>query len=345
MMDAVFIDKPYHIKIKKVEEDILGPNDVRIKVKMAGICGSDIHAYKGLHPFRIPPVLIGHEVVGKVIEVGQNVTKAKIGDKVAVEPQKGCGKCEYCLKGSINYCKERMAPGVGEWKGAMAENFVTSETTVFVLPNNMKDEMGVLVEPLAVCVHAVRKAKVNVGDKVAVLGSGPIGLLTIGVVKEAGATTILATDVFDYCLKHAEEIGATNSVNVDNKKNWIKEIISSLGYFDKVFVAVEAPNIVNEALALLNKGGKVITIAMFHEEQKIDIMQLQNEEKEVIGSFCYNWGDTSAAVSLLHSERIPYESVITHVLPYQEASVGFEIVDKKLEDSIKVLLDFTPSSV
>jgi L-iditol 2-dehydrogenase len=339
-MKAVYVDSPYHIAVKEVENAPLGEGDVRIQVKAAGICGSDIHAYKGLHPFRKPPVIIGHEVAGEVIEVGSNVTKIKVGDKVTVEPQAGCGKCEPCLKGQTNYCNNRKAPGIGSWYGTMAENFVAPEECVFVLPKEMDYKTGALAEPLAVGVHAIRKADIKVGDKVAVLGTGPIGLLALAVAKEAGATTILATDVFDYCLESALLLGATHTINIKGKENWVEEAKRQIGEFDKVLVAVGVPGIINQGISLLRKGGRVVTIAMFHEEQSLDIMQLQGQEKEIVGCFCYTREDTATALDLLASDRAKYESIVTHILPYDKADEGFRIVDKKLENSLKVLITF-----
>ncbi|WAH37096.1 zinc-dependent alcohol dehydrogenase [Alicyclobacillus dauci] len=340
-MKAVMIESPYTVVVTDVESAPLGDNDVRIQVKAAGICGSDIHAYKGLHPFRKPPVIIGHEISGEVVEIGPLVTRVKVGDKVTVEPQAGCGKCEDCLQGRVNYCNNRQAPGIGTWYGTMAENFVAPEEVVFVLPPDMDHKLGALSEPLAVGVHAVRRAGIQVGDRVAVLGAGPIGLLALAVAKEAGATTILATDVFDYCLDSAKSLGATHTLNIAGKDNWVAEAEELIGgQFDKVLIAVGVPGIVNQAISLVKKGGRIVTIAMFHGEQSLDIMQLQGQEKELVGCFCYTREDTMAAVALLAAGRIQSEAVVTHVLPYTLAADGFRMVDKKEDNSLKILVTF-----
>ncbi|GEO26597.1 butanediol dehydrogenase [Alicyclobacillus acidoterrestris] len=340
-MKAVMIESPYTVVITDVESAPLGDDEVRIRVKAAGICGSDIHAYKGLHPFRKPPVIIGHEVAGEVVEIGPSVTRVKVGDKVTVEPQAGCGKCEYCLRGDINYCDNRQAPGIGKWYGTMAETFVAPEHVVFALPGDMDYQVGALAEPLAVGVHAVRRAGIEVGDKVAVLGAGPIGLLTLAVAKEAGATTILATDVFDYCLDTAKKLGATHTLNIAGKDDWVEEALETIGgQFDKVLIAVGVPGILNQALTLVKKGGRIVTIAMFHGDQSLDIMQLQGQEKELVGCFCYTRQDTMAAVALLGANRILSDAVITHVLPYEQAADGFRMVEKKEGNPLKVLVTF-----
>ncbi|SFG75211.1 zinc-dependent alcohol dehydrogenase [Sporolactobacillus nakayamae] len=340
-MKAVMIDRPHHVIVTDIENAPLKSDEVRIQVKAAGICGSDIHALKGLHPFRIPPVVIGHEISGLVAEIGDSVTRVKVGDRVAVEPQIGCGKCSHCLRGEVNQCTNRKAPGIDPWYGTMAENFVAPEHIVFKLPDDMDYNLAALAEPLAVGVHAVQQAAIKPGDKVAILGTGPIGLLALAAAKEAGATTILATDIFDYCLERAQQMGATHTLNIKDRPNWVEEAKKLIGSsFDRVLIAVGVPGIINDSLSLIRRHGRVVTIAMFQKEQSLDIMQLQGQEKELVGCFCYTHDDVAAAVALLAAGRINGHAVITHTLPYTEAAKGFRMVEKKEDQPLKVLITF-----
>ncbi|RJX40189.1 sorbitol dehydrogenase [Paenibacillus pinisoli] len=340
-MKAVYVDDAYKVVVKEVDKPAVGHNDVLIRVKAAGICGSDIHTYKGLHPFRKPPVIIGHEIAGEVVEVGPGVTKFKAGDRVTVEPQTGCGHCEYCLAGHVNYCSERGAPGIGSWYGAMAEYFAARELTVFKLPDEMDYDSGVLVEPFAVGVHAVRKAEIQVGDKVAILGAGPIGLLAMAAAKAAGATTMLVTDVMDYALGIASEMGATHTMNTMDRQDWTEEAKAEVGgEFDKVLIAVGVPGIIDQSLRLLRKGGRIVTIAMFHGTQTFDIHNLQNQEKEIIGCMTYTRVDTMTAIDLLMAGAVNEQAIISHKLTCDQAAEGFRLVDKKEDQSMKVLVTF-----
>lgn len=340
-MKAVYVEDSYSVVVKDIQKPEIKPDEVLIKVKVAGICGSDIHTYKGLHPFRKPPVIIGHEVAGEIVQVGEAVAKFKVGDRVTVEPQVGCGKCEYCLRGEVNYCADRKAPGVGGWYGTMAEYFAAPEVTVFKLPDDMSYEQGVLVEPFAVGVHAVRKAGIQVGDKVAVLGAGPIGLLAMAAAKAAGATTILVTDVMDYALESARRMGATHTLNITNKQEWMDEAKALVGgEFDKVLIAAGVPNIIDQSLRLLRRGGRIVTIAMFHGNQTFDIHNLQNQEKEIIGCMTYTREDTITAIDLIGAGAVNEEVLVTHKLPYEQAAEGFRLVDKKEDSSLKVLVTF-----
>ncbi|HZG86409.1 zinc-dependent alcohol dehydrogenase [Paenibacillus sp.] len=340
-MKAVYVEDAYKVVVKEVDIPELAPNEVLIKVAAAGICGSDIHTYKGLHPFRKPPVIIGHEVAGEIVSVGAAVTKFQVGDRVTVEPQTGCGSCEYCLRGQTNYCGTRGAPGIGGWYGTMAEYFAAPEPTVFKLPDGMSYDVGVLVEPFAVGVHAVRKAGIEVGDKVAVLGAGPIGLLAMAAAKAAGATTTFVSDVMDYALDTASAMGATHTMNIMNVENWTqqaKELVG--GEFDKVLIAAGVPGIIDQSLQLLRKGGRVVTIAMFHGTQTFDIHNLQNQEKEIVGCMTYTRADTLTAIDMLAAGAVNHEALISHKLSYEDAAEGFRLVDKKEDRSMKVLVTF-----
>jgi L-iditol 2-dehydrogenase len=340
-MKAVYVQDAFEVIVKEVDIPEIRANEVLIKVKAAGICGSDLHTYKGLHPFRKPPVIIGHELSGEVVKVGDTVTKFQVGDRVTVEPQTGCGACEHCLTGNVNYCDNRGAPGIGNWYGAMAEYFAAPEQTVFKLPDSMDYEQGVLVEPFAVGVHAVRKANIGIGDKVAILGAGPIGLLAMAAAKAAGATTLLVTDVMDYALESSLKMGATHTLNIMNKSEWMEEAKTLIGgSFDKVLVAAGVPGIIDQALALLRKGGRVVTIAMFHGDQTFNIHNLQNQEKEIIGCMTYTREDTITAIDMIAAGVVNKSVIITHRLSPEQAADGFRIVDKKEESSLKVLVTF-----
>ncbi|MEK4298606.1 alcohol dehydrogenase catalytic domain-containing protein [Oceanobacillus sp. FSL W8-0428] len=341
-MKAVFVDDAEKVVVKEATLPELKENEVQIKVSVAGICGSDIHTYKGLHPFRKPPVIIGHEVAGEVVEVGEKVTRFKVGDRVTVEPQIGTGESEGIMTGNINYSDNRLAPGMGDWLGTMAEYFIAPEAQVLPLPDTVTYDEGVLVEPLAVGVHAAYKGEVQQTDRVAILGAGPIGLLTLIAVKDRGVENVVVTDVLEYSLEKAKEMGASSVINIKEKQNWVNEAKEVLdkGSFDKVFITAGVPGIVNDALNLLKKGGRVVTVAMFHGQQEIDIEQLQQNEKEVVGCMTYNRPDSEKALEIITKGELGVDKVISHKLHYEEAGKGFKMVDKKLDNSVKVLISF-----
>lgn len=196
-MKAALFDDIKSIKIINQESPDIKQNEVLIKVITVGICGSEIHAYDGSHPFRKPPSILGHEVVGVIEQVGSNVFDLVEGDKVTVEPQYSCNECVYCLKGDYHLCNKKVVLGTEAWPGGFAEYMTAPASTVYKLPKELPSHIGVLTEPLAVGVHAVRLANVKKGDKVAILGSGPIGLLVSVAAREAGADVVVITDTLD----------------------------------------------------------------------------------------------------------------------------------------------------
>lgn len=340
-MRAVFVEDAETVKVKEIDRPTIKENEVLIKVVVAGICGSDIHTYKGLHPFRKPPVVIGHEVAGEVVEIGKNVTNVQVGDRVTVEPQIGTGESEGVMTGNINYSDVRLAPGMGDWLGTMADYFVSPESQVIRLPESVSYERGVLVEPLAVGVHAAFKGDIKAGERVAILGAGPIGLLTLAAVRDKGVEETFITDILDYSLQVASELGASKTMNTKDKENWTEMAKKEMGgSFDKVLITAGVPGIVNDALNLLRKGGRIVTVAMFQNQQTIDIEQLQQTEKELVGCMTYNRPDTEEALSIIDRNEIPVEKVISHQLHSEQAAEGFRMVDKKEDQSIKVLVRF-----
>ncbi|WP_158735935.1 zinc-binding dehydrogenase [Alteribacillus sp. YIM 98480] len=340
-MDVVFMEDKEKISIKDYQLPSLNKNEVLIKVKMAGICGSDINTYRGLHPFRKPPVIMGHEVSGEVADIGTEVKSFQNGDKVTVEPQQGCTQCEYCLSGNENLCTLRRAPGVGNWSGTMAEYFIAPSSTVIKLPPETSFETGALIEPLAVGFHAINKANVQPGEKVAILGAGPIGLLTQAAALHKGSDFVMVTDIIDYPLDISQQLGAHTTINVASYTDWVKAAIDNVGdKFDKVIIATDAKEIVNQALQLTKRGGKIVTVAMFHKKHLIDVNNIQSLEKEIIGCMTYNRDDFLQAIELIKFGNIPIEQVISHILPYYEASQGFRLVHQKQDRSLKVLLRF-----
>lgn len=183
-MKVTILSNVYKINVIEIEKPKIKENEVLIRVKSSGICGSDLHAYRGHHPFRKPPVILGHEVSGVVEELGKAVDNIKVGDRVTVEPQLGCGECVYCLEGKYNLCINRRAPGIGSWMGSFSEYFVPPYKVVYKLPDTVNYDRGALIEPLAVGVHAVRNANIQLGDTIAILGAGTIGLMNLVVSKK-----------------------------------------------------------------------------------------------------------------------------------------------------------------
>ena len=203
---------PGEIRFDRVPVPQAGPGQVLVRIKRIGICGSDIHVYHGKHPYTSYPVTQGHEVSGQIAALGEGVEGLTVGQRVTIEPQVFCGKCYPCTHGKYNLCESLKVMGF-QTTGTASEYFAVDQSKITPLPEGMSYDEGAMIEPLAVTVHAARRAGDVRGLRVCVLGCGPIGILLIQSLKALGAEKVLATDVSDYRLGLAKQCGADEVVN------------------------------------------------------------------------------------------------------------------------------------
>ena len=341
-MRAAVIDKPFSVSLQQVSvPSIQKANEVKIRVMITGICGSEIHAYHGTHPFRIPPVISGHELAGEVVEVGSEVKSVSPGDRVTVEPHYGCGTCSPCKMGNYNICDQKKVLGTQEWIGSFGEFIVVPEETILKLSDDISYEQGALIEPIAVGVHAVRKAKINAGENIAILGAGPIGLGIVLAAKKSNVSKIFITDAVNYNLDIAKKLGATASINiaVENATEKILNETNGDGV-DTVFIAVGLQSVMDEAFRIVKRGGKISEIALFGKKPEIDIACIQSKEIQLIGSNMYIREDFEIAKEIIASNQFATSLLISKVVPIEEIKKAMKIVDEKVENVVKVLLKF-----
>lgn len=341
-MRAAVIEKPYSIELFEVDPPAIKQDDeVKIRVIVTGICGSEIHAYHGTHPFRIPPVISGHEFAGIILETGKSVTKFSVGDRVTVEPHYGCGVCKACKSGKYNICQAKKVLGTQEWTGSFGEYVVVPERTVVKLPDNVSFEQGALIEPLAVGVHAVRKAGVGLGSKVAILGAGPIGLGLLLAAKNSGATKVFITDALDFNLDIAGKLGATHTINT-LKENAVDSVLKETNGegADIVFLAVGIESVLNDSLKMVKRGGKISEVALFGKKPVIEISYIQNKEITIEGNNMYTIEDFEIAAEAIAANMFDTDLLISKVYPIEEVKGAMKTVDEKTENVVKVLLKF-----
>ncbi len=339
-MKAAVLRDYYKMQIEEVPEPEPAPNEVKIRVAVVGICGSEMHAYKGTHPFRHPPSIQGHEMAGDVVAMGSEVRRFAIGDRVTLDPQRVCGVCDDCRSGHPNSCTKKIMLGVQEWPGAFGRYIVAPEQQIYKLPDHVSYEEGSMVEPLSVGVHAVRQAGVKPGSSVLILGGGTIGLCALAGARAAGAAQVIITDAFDFNLEVAKKLGATATVNVRRQdvNQVVAEVTGGKGV-DAALVAVGVPAVVNQAIAAVKRRGEVVLIGLFHEPISIqDSFAIISAERVLRGSQTYNPEDVQRALDLISTGQVDVKAMITHRLPIDDAQHAFEMVDKRLEDSIKVIL-------
>ncbi|RLE11636.1 sorbitol dehydrogenase [Candidatus Aerophobetes bacterium] len=327
-----------NIEVKDVEEPEVGPDEVKIEVKAAGICGTDIHIYHD--EFMVnPPVILGHEFCGVVKEVGKNVTEFKVGERVTSETAaRVCGKCMFCRTGNYNLCPERLGLGYGV-NGAFTRFCVVRKQIVHHLPDNVDFISGALCEPLSCAVHGViEKTGVEAGEVVVVIGPGPLGLLSSQISKvEGGFVVVMGLSIDGERLSLAKKLGA--DVVVDIEKENPEEIIKDLtmGYgADIVLECSGSPSGANLGLKLIRKKGKFTQMGLFGRPIEIDFEQIAYKELKVTGFFSHNWTSWEKALKLLEQGKVQTKPLVTEKLPITEWKKGFD--KKEKGEGIKTIL-------
>ncbi|MEM2942691.1 MAG: alcohol dehydrogenase catalytic domain-containing protein [Candidatus Bathyarchaeia archaeon] len=336
-MKAAVLSKPFRIEILDIPLPKVGDDDVLVEVVEAGVCGSDLHTYRGVHPFRKPPVVLGHEVAGRVYRLGAKVSGVEAGTRVAVEPQIACGECVYCNQGRYNICPRKIVPGVGGWEGAFAEYFVAPAERLMVLEDRVSYTSGVLAEPIAVGLHAARRAHVQERSTL-ILGLGPIGIGAAASARMLGSSLVVGTDIAEPNLRVAQLLGADATIDVRSQN--LKQVAQELSHegFDSVIVASSYPGAMTDALSLSRRGGTIVAVTLFEEEVRADLNQLVVQEREILGSSAYTKSDFKTVIDWLNNGRLKPESMVTHVMPLEEAPKALEILDKRTEPVIKIIL-------
>jgi 2-desacetyl-2-hydroxyethyl bacteriochlorophyllide A dehydrogenase len=329
---------PGNVEFEDRPVPALTAGKVLIKTRAVSICGSDLHTFKGKHPFAPLPAALGHELAGEIAAVGDNVSCLQVGDRVVLEPVITCGQCEFCLKGVYNLCTS-VSFYHRQGQGAFTPYFVADQQRVYKLPVNVTFEEGALVEPLAVAVHAVKKAGIMMGDHVAVIGVGAIGLMILALSRLQGASGIFAVDTQDYRLKMARDLGALDAFS-NNDGKAVEKILERTGGLG-VEVSFEAVGIqltFVQALQVLKKGGHAV-LAGLNAKPEVTLPANIFVQKEISLSgtqgYCH---DFQTALALLESGAVDVSPFITHTLPHDALQEGFDLLTSAGHEAVKVVV-------
>ncbi|WP_196220151.1 zinc-binding dehydrogenase [Terrilactibacillus tamarindi] len=328
------------MSLQEIPEPVVEGNQIKIKVAYTGICGSDIHSFKGEYNNLRPPVVLGHEFSGIVVDIGPNVKGIKIGDRVTSETTfQTCNTCPYCAEKNYNLCVDRKGIGT-QVNGSFAEYVISREESVHVLPEHVGLLEAALTEPLACCVHAaLEKTTITPREKILIFGPGPIGLLLSQVIKAQNAYVILAGITKDEPrLELAKSIGIDQIVNTqkENLEQIVLTLTEGVGV-DKVFDCSGAIPAVNQGLSLIKKKGQCIQVGIFGEKfNKMDQESIIQRELSYIGSRSQKPSSWPIALNLLEEKKIATKRMITKIVPLENWREGFEAVMSGHE--IKVII-------
>jgi len=327
-----------YLELIEVNEPKPKAKEVKIKVEYAGICGTDIHIYYDEFP-TVPPITLGHEFSGTIVDIGEEVKRFKIGDKVVAENSwSSCEICSLCRKGRDTLCTERVCVGVSQ-NGVFAKYVLYKEHLIHLIPENVDMLSAALIEPMACAVHGViERSRVNSGDIVIVSGPGPIGLFSMQLAKSIGATVIVTGISLDQKrLDIAKELGADYAVDIQKKD--IKDLISKLTNSEGVDVVLEcsgAEAAVDQGIDLLKKCGIFTQIGLHGKPIKIDFEKICFKELDVYGSLSQTNFSYKRALALLSEKKINSKALVTHTFSLEEWEKGFKVAEQK--KGLKVVL-------
>lgn len=313
-----------------------GPGEVLVRVKNVGICGSDIHMNAGTQPDVAYPVIQGHEMSGVIADANGSAV-FKDGDHVAAMPQTFCSECDYCMKGQNNHCRELKIIGV-HINGFAQEYIALNERWLLPLPEDMPFEVGAMIEPLAVSMHAVSMAGDVKGKNVLVVGAGVIGNLAAQAAILKGANVMVAGRT-GYRLDFARQVGVGLCVNTAEED--LSEAVAAAFGSDGADVVIEAIGVadsVNESFRQCRKQGTVVISGIFGEYQAIDLFTLQDKELNVVGTMMYTIDDFKEAIALAGDGSIKLKPLATAVFPVEEFAKAYETIASKSMPVMKVLI-------
>ncbi len=331
--------EPGNVELIDMPDPKPGPGHVVIEVANAGVCGTDLHIYKSEYVIK-PPVILGHELCGRIVEVGSGVTRFRIGDRVTVNPSAGklCGNCRYCQIGAPFFCVDRSAVGSG-MNGGFAKYCCVRQEIVLRLPVNLDDQTGALCEPFACALQAVVELTlIEPGEVAVVAGPGPIGIMCTMLAKTRGARVILLGTSGDVDrMAVAQRLGADHVVDVETQD--AREILQDLtqGYgADVVFECSGARASAELCLDVVRKMGRYTQVGIFGKPLQMDLDKVVVKQVHLQGSMCHTWQTWERTLRFLEQDLVDLRPLITNRLPLSRWEEAFQAVLAKRE--LKVLL-------
>jgi len=333
-MKALLLTAPSQLELVDLPDPQPGADEVLLRIRACGICGSDIHGWDGSTGRRQTPLIMGHEAAGVIVATGPRVENWRAGDRVTFDSMISCGTCGFCSQGQTNLCENRRVVGVspGDYKqhGAFAELLALPARVLYRLPDTLSFEKAAMIEPVSVAIHAVQRAKIGPDQTAVVVGSGMIGLLVIQALRWAGARQIIAVDLADTRLALARRLGATQVVN-SGATDAVAEILRLTGGAgaDLAFEVVGVTPTLNLALAALKRGGTCVLVGNLSPKTQDFPLQAVVTRELVLSGSCGSAGEYPLCLDLIARGIIDVEPMIEAVAPLADGSAWFARLSAK----------------
>lgn len=341
-MKAAVMHSTREIRIEEVPVPEIGPDEVLIKVIAVGICGSDLHYYTHgkIGTYVVDkPFILGHECAGDIAAVGSNVSRFRVGDRVAIEPGVTCGKCEACKSGRYNLCPHVEFLATPPYDGAFVQYLKMREDFVFPIPDELSYEEAALVEPFSVGIHAAARTKLQPGTSIAIMGMGPVGLMAVAAAKAYGASTIIVTDLEPLRLEAARKMGATHVINVleQDAVEEIRNITGGRGV-ETAWETAGNPKALQSALGSLARGGKMAIVGLpAQTDIPFNVPFIADNEVDIYGIFRYA-NTYPKGIEFLSSGDIDATVLITDKYPLEQTYEAMERALNHKSECLKVVV-------
>jgi len=327
-MKAIVIHAAKDLRIERREAETLGAGQVRVALEIGGICGSDLHYYRhgGFGPVRLKePMILGHEVSGRILECSGDVGALRVGERVAISPSRPCRACRYCLEGMPNQCLNMRFYGSAmpfpHIQGAFRQELV-ADASQCASSGDLSAEEAAMAEPLSVCLHATRRAGGMVGKSVLVTGCGPIGALCVLAARRAGADRIVATDLGPFPLSIAKQVGADETLDMAADPKALERFGAHKGAFDLLYECSGAAPALAAAIPAMRPGATIMQLGL-GGDMSLPMQAITAKELTIKGSFRFH-DEFFTAVSLMRKGLIDVRPLITHKFGLDDAVEAFE---------------------
>ncbi|MCP3964784.1 MAG: alcohol dehydrogenase catalytic domain-containing protein [Lentisphaerae bacterium] len=337
MKQAIMTD-PGKIEFKNVDIPVINDNEVLLKIKRIGVCGSDIHVYHGKHPFTSYPIVQGHEYSAVVEKVGKNVTKVKAGQKVTARPQVVCGECPQCKRGDYNICDNLKVSGF-QANGCAQDYFKVSDKVIYPVDDSVSFDDIALIEPLSVAVYATEKAGDLSGKNVVIFGAGTIGNFIAQAAICQGAAKVLVRDISSFRLKVATECGIEHVSNPQDEtiEEAAKRVFGTEG-FSTVFEASGAKAAIDDAVYFIQKGGYIGIIGVFSKPPEVNMAFICEHELTMSGSMMYKHEHYLKAIEWLQNNKIKTAPIISRSFDFYDYLDAYKYIEQMNDEVMKVII-------
>ncbi|MGW4365387.1 zinc-dependent alcohol dehydrogenase [Nocardia takedensis] len=337
-MSAAVLVADREIAVRRLEVPAPAPDQLLVRVAASGICGSDVATYRGLHPYKRPPVVLGHEFCGHVVAVGADVRDRAVGDLVTSAAFSWCGRCAQCRAGAVNLCRARRNLCHLGWHGSYADYVLLDRTMTFALPADLDHEVGAMVEPLSIAAHAVRMIDEPAGKSVVVLGSGTIGLSCLLVARTLGVGPTVCVDIGSAKGELATSAGAHTYVDarLAPPAEAVPRVLPRGA--DVTVVAAGYPGVFADACAITRPGGLVVVVSYFENRQDFDLNAFVSAELTVRFSALSTPADFGEVIARVADGSIDPTSLVTHRFPLAETAAALRVADAAAGLAGKVII-------